>query len=229
MRKSKTIVVAFAGVVAIFAVCVGLNRYRDYQRACADRRATDCVRQYACIVGDGKTTVPAEKLAPVLAEMAALSGECSEDFDELLFNRRLDGAFLIGDYALAEKMMDDLKGKSKSWKEGAKAKIRAHAALARGDKAAAIGEFEVFCQALLQEEPDSSECDPCSGLEWPREALLAHNLKRMSELAAEIGDQDRSAKFISEARTYAKVALRKTENDPECQNALLDDFGSLVK
>jgi len=229
MGKAKTIVVAFAGAVAIFAVCAGLNRYRDYKRACADRRATDCIRQYASIVGDGKAAVPAEKLEPVLAEMAALSGECSEDFAELLFNRRLDGAFLIGDYSLAEKMMDDLKGKSKSWKEGAKAKVRAHAALARGDKAAAIGEFEKFCQALLQEDPDFSECDPSSGLEWSREALLARNLKRMGELAAEIGDKDRSEKFLFESRQYAKVALQKAEDDPVCQKVLFDDFGSLVK
>jgi len=229
MIKPKTIVVVFAGAVAIAAACVGLNRYRDYRRACADRRATECLRQYARIVGDGTTAVPAEKLAPVLAEMAALSGECSEDFAEALFARRLDGAFLTGDYSLAEKMMDDVPGQSQSWKEGAKAKVRAHAALARGDKAAAIGDFETFCQALLQEPPDFSECDPSSGLEWSREALLARNLKRMGELAAEIGDKDRSAKFLSEARTYAKIALQKAEDDPDCRQVLLDDFGSLVK
>jgi len=229
MSKTKTIVVAFAGAVVIAAACVGMNRYRNYKRACADRRATECLRQYARIVGDGTKAVPAEKLAPVLAEMAALSGECSEEFAESLFTRRLDGAFLVGDYALAEKMMDDIPEKSQSWKEGAKAKVRAHAALARGDKAAAIGEFEVFCQALLRERPDAFECDPSSGLEWSREALLARNLKRIGELAAEIGDKNRSEKFLSEARKYAKVALQKAEGDPECQQVLLDDFGSLVK
>jgi len=229
MSKTKTIVVVFAGAVAIAVACVGLNCYRNYKRACADRRATECLRQYARIVGDGMKAVPAEKLAPVLAEMSALSGECSEDFVELLFARRLDGAFLVGDYALAEKMMDDMKGRSRNWKEGAKAKIRAHAALVHGDKAAAIGEFEKFCQALLREDPGFSECDPSSGLEWSREALLARNLKRMSELAEEIGDKDRSEKFLSEARKYAKVALQKAEGDLDCQKVLLDDFGLLVK
>jgi len=229
MSKTKTIGVVLAGVVAIAVACVGLKCYHNYKRACADRRAAECLHKYARIVGDGTKAVPAEKLAPVLAEMSVLSGECSEDFVEALFSRRLDGAFLIGDYALAEKMMDDVKGKSQSWKDGAKAKVRAHAALARGDKAAAIGEFETFCQALLLEDPDFCECDPSSGIEWSREALLARNLKRMGELAAEIGDKDRSAKFLSEARKYAKVALQKAEDDPECHQILLDDFGSLVK
>lgn len=229
MSKAKPIVVAVAGVAVVAAVCVGLGRYRDYRRDCADKRVCECLREYDRIVGDGRKEVSADKLRPVLVEMLALSGSCSDMYLETLFDHRLDGAFLIGDYALAEKMMDDMPGKSANWKEGAKAKIRAHAALERGDKSAAIREFQAFCQTLLTGDPDSVECDPCSGIEWSHEGLLARNFKRMSELAAEIGDKDRASKFLEDARKYAKVALQKAEGDEAAKKAMLDDFGELAK
>lgn len=224
MNKTKAIAVAVVGALALAAVFFGLGRYRDYRRDCADRCADDCLRAYAKIVGDGRSRVPAETLVPVLKKMEELSGTCSDAVAEMLFARRLDGAFLAGDYAQAERMMDDLPEKSANWKAGAKAKIRAHAALERGDKAVAIGEFETFCKTLMQEPPDAVECDPYSGVEWSKEGLLARNLKRMAGLSAEIGDKARAEKFLSEARGYAEVALEKAKDDQESAAALRAEF-----
>jgi len=229
MSKTKIIVVTVMGALVLAVVYFGLGRYRDYRRNCADRCAAECLREYAKIIGNGQNRVSAETLGPTMKKMEELSETCSGAVAEMLFARRLDGAFLTGDYALAERMMDDLPEKSTNWKEGAKAKIRAHAALERGDKTAAIGEFETFCRTLLQEPPDAVEYDPCSGIEWSREGLLARNLTRMSGLAAETGDKVRAEKFMSDARSYAKTALKKAEGDSEAVAALSAEFAELLK
>jgi len=229
VSKVKIVVVVVLGLIALALAYVGFRCYRDYRRDRADKCAVECVRDYSRIVGDGRSPVPAKTLGPVLVKMTEISDKCSKPVAELLFSCRLDGAFLVGDYALAEKMMDAVPEKSASWKEGAKAKVRAHAALARGDKAAAIGEFEAFCQALLRESPDIVEYDPCTGMEWSREGLLARNLKRMSGLAADIGDKDRAARFLEESRRYAAIAFKKVEGDADKTSALAAELEPVAK
>lgn len=229
MKNSRLAAVAVLGTIAVGIACAGICYYRNYKRACADNRAADCMRAFAQMIGDGRGEVQKDALKPLLDEMDSLSGSCSDVVAESLFTRRLDGAFLLGDYAKAEKMMDDIPERSENWKAGAKAKIRAHAALERGDKAAAIGEFEVFCQTLLRENSDVGECDPCSGVEWSREGLLARNLMRMSALAAEIGDKGRSERYLAEARNNAKIALQKAAADADATAVLRNELGPLLK
>ena len=223
-RKVKTVLGAVGALVLAALAVYGWGRYRDYRRAEADKGAVQALREYDRIVGDGTKEIPAEKFRPLLERMNACEKHCSEDLAELLFARRMDGVFLLGDFAEAERMIDSLPKKSDNWKTGVKAKIRAHAALARGDKNAAIGEFETFCNSLLAERADLTECDPCTGIEWSREGILARNYRRMGKLAAEIGDLERSAKFAEAAKANYAVALEKANGDEDTIETLKADF-----
>ena len=153
----------------------------------------------------------------------------NDDMREQLFARRLDGAFIVGDYAKAELLMDELPGKSANWKSGAKAKIRAHAAQDKGDKATALKEYGVFLEAMRADASDVSEIDPYTGVEWTKEMIVARNLKRMAGLAADIGKADEAAKLLAEAKEVFKAALEKAKDDPEMKAAIEKDAGDLIK
>ena len=228
--KSKSLIVIPAAVLGSALVIWGGCTYREHLRDRADRRASELLRTYFKLASDGYPDEKAkEQLRPVIAEMGAVSERCRDRMKEALFPRRLDGAFLVGDYAIAEAMMDQIPDKSVNWREGAKAKIRAHAALEKGRKAVAIKEFLAFCDTQLKEDPESKEFDPHTGVEWTRDGVLAHNYKRISDLAGETGDAALRDKYLAEAKKYAKVAIEKAAGDPDSKAAMEKEFAALVK
>jgi len=229
MKMKKVIVLSVVLVLAGLS-WFGYKSYVRHVREAADKRAGVCLREYYSLVGDGYPSEEnCKKLAPLLVEMAELSKKTSAGVSESLFSRRLDGSFLINDFATAERLMDELPDKSENWKTGAKAKIRAHAALTKGDKATALKEFEAFCESQLKEDPDAREFDPYTGVEWPKEGVLGRNMKRMSGLAADTGDKAKSAKYLEEAKRYGKAAIEKVKDDPESKSAMEKEFSDILK
>lgn len=205
------------------AACVATTNF-------ADRVAMRLLREFFSVAGSG---IPGEKeraaLAPMLKLMEWASPFCSEAADEQMYARRLDGAFIVGDYDKAQSLMDGLKGYSDNWKAGAKAKIRAHAALEKGDKAAAVKEFGAFVQTVVADESDMEEVDPYTGVRWTKNGILARNYKRMAELSAETGDAAAAADYRAKAVEKFKEALKEADDDEEAAEVLKKDAGDLLK
>lgn len=232
MKTKIPIIVVVVLVVVAAGGIFGYRRYTDYLRDRADRQAAECLRAYFRVARDGSPDAAAcEELKKILVEMETVSQKCGLEIGKLLFDRRLDGAFLVGDYAKAEALIDELEGYTENWKAGAKAKIRAHAAEKAGDKATALKEFGVFVETLVKDEKMKDENDPCTGVAWTRNGLLARNKKRMSELAADIGQTDVAAKLRTEAKTHYLAAISEAEanNDADAKAELEKDAGDLIK
>ena len=220
------VVAAVIVAVGVYAVKSHLTKVRD----AADREGRLELTQFYKLAGNGYPDAKARtNLVALIEKMELTSKKCRDDMREQLFARRLDGAFIVGDYAKAELLMDELPGKSANWKAGAKAKIRAHAAQDKGDKATALKEYGVFLEAMRADASDVSEIDPYTGVEWTKEMIVARNLKRMAGLAADIGKADEAAKLLAEAKEVFKAALEKAKDDPEMKAAIEKDAGDLIK
>ena len=231
MKKNTVKKVVALAVIAVLALC-GYLWYGACVRNRADAAASDCLRRYYKAAGDGSPSAEGRAaLKGILAEMEAVSPKCSATMANALFERRLDGAFLIGDYARAEAMMDELKGYTENWKTGAKAKIRAHAALQKNDKATALKEFGIFVETLVKNDKMKDELDPLSGIAWTRNGLLARNKKRMAELAADIGQKAEALKLRAEAKAHYRAAIAEAEANGKlkAKAELEKDAGSLLK
>lgn len=232
MKTRTPLVVIIVLIVIAAGAIFGYRRYTDYVRDQADKQAAECLRIYFRAAGDGSPDVMAcEELKKVMVEMEAVAQKCNPDMAKLLFDRRLDGAFLVGDYAKAEALIDELVGYTENWKTGAKAKIRAHAALKAGDKATALKEFGAFVETLVKDETMKEENDPCTGVAWTKDGLLGRNKKRMSELAADIGQAEVAAKLRAEAKAHylAAIAEAESNNDIDAKAELEKDAGDLLK
>ncbi len=232
MKTRKPIVVIVVLVAIAAGAIFGYRKYADYVRNQADKRASECLQAYFRAAGDGSpNAVACEELKKVMTEMETVSQKCSPEMAKLLFDRRLDGAFLVGDYAKAVAMIDELTGYSENWKEGAKAKLRGHAAQMAGDKATALKEFGIFVETLVKDETMKDEIDPCTGVAWTKEGLLARNKKRMAELAADIGQKDVALKLRAEAKAHYLAAIAEAEasNDTEAKTELEKDAGDVLK
>lgn len=226
----KRIFVGIALVAAVAAAIYGINLYRAHVRNCADKAAAQQLRDFYRLVGNGYPDKEScAKIREVMVSMEETMKRCSEVTYEALFSRCLDGAFIVGDYEKAELLMDSLPGKTENWRKGAKAKIRAHAALERGDKAAAIPEFLAFLESIKAEPGEINEVDPYTGMEWTRDMIVAHNLKRLGELSADIGKADDAAKYAADAKAMFAKALADAKDDPEMQDAIMKCAGDLLK
>ena len=232
MKENTLVGIVLVVILVTVAAIFGYRRYTDRVRAEADKAGAQCLRTYYKEAGDGSPDVAAcEELRRVLAEMEEVSKKCSPDMARMLFERRLDGAFLIGEYEKAANLIDELPDYSETWKSGAKAKIRAHAALKNGDKATALEQFVVFVETLVKDENAKGEADPCTGITWTKNGLLARNKKRMSELAADIGNTNLSASLRAEAKAHYLAAIDEAEKntDPDAKAELEKDAGDLLK
>ena len=196
----------------------------------ADEKAKVQLRDFFKLVGDG---YPEDSKKPAIAElvreMTKTSKWCSPAMEEDLFARRLDGAFLVGDYAECERMMDQFTDKSESWRKGAKAKIRAHAALDAGDKATAIKEFQEFVDIILVTDEDVDEIDPYTGTEWTREMIVARNYKRLAQLSEEIGRADGAAAYRAKAAEMFKTAYEMALENPDMKATIEKEAGDLLQ
>lgn len=228
--KANTLVKVVVFVAIVAAAVYGVIYTKGVMRARAEKQASVCLRQYYKAVGKGQPDAAAqEQIAKLLPEMEALTPKCGENVRESLITCRLDGAFLIGDYAKAESMMDIVPGKSPEWKQAAKAKVRAHAAQVKGDKATAAAEYLKFVELILADKAEMLEVDPYTGAEWTKDGVVARNYLRISQLLSDVGRKDEAAKYRAEAKKYFDEARKHCADDAESKKALEEACADLLK
>lgn len=208
----KLIVVA--AVIAAFAGGVFLyNWYVERQLDKADNEGYASVQTFFSLIGNGlpdKSQYPA--ISAEIAKMAEISTRCREDVRQLLLLRRMDGAFIVGDFEGAEKLMDEYTERSEVWRNGAKAKIRAHAAIVKGDNRKAVVELESFVKMVIDEPGMDVELDPSTNEEWSREMIVAKNYFRLALLASAY-DKKAAEGYAAKAREYVEKARKFADGD----------------
>ena len=232
------VVVGVAAAVLTYPVCNGPRGRRvsvlrlgwnKWVVEPADAKAKMQLREFFKLVGDGypeDSKKPA--ISALIAEMAKTARWCGPAMAEDLFVRRLDGAFLVGDYDLCQRMMDEFTDKTESWRKGAKAKLRAHAALDAGDKETAIKEFNEFVETLLVTDEEVDEVDPYTGTEWTREMIAARNYKRIAELCDDVGRAEDAAAYRAKAVEMFKAAYEIAIENPDMKATIEKEAGDLL-
>ena len=221
MNKTIKSIIALAIIAA--GVVFGLW-FKDFRLDRADRKAVEAIREHYNILTTTKDDAAlAEKMRGHLTVMQDAFGRCRERLRASLIDCMIDESFLCGDFAGAIEYVDQVSGRTQAWKDGVKAKLNAHAALAINDKATAIEGFLGFCKAVAGDMEFVVEVDPQTEVEWTKSMVLAHNYRRLSKLADEIGDKARSAEFLKEAKALAVKAVEEAEVNPEeCRKILAD-------
>lgn len=232
MKINKGLVVSAVLVGVAIGAYLGITRHMEALRHQADERSKVVLREYYAAAENGAPSAEGKaKLVGVLSEMAELCKRCSPAEKKLLVERRMDGAFILGDFDTAIALVDELTGYTENWKVGVKAKIRAHVATLKGDKAAAFAAFADYT-ATLEKEPDNmEEFDPYNKVNWTKQGLLGRNKKRLAALAEELGNKEDAAKLRKEAAEYYKAALVRADEDGEddTRKVLEKDAGDLLK
>ena len=232
MKINKGLVVFAVLVGVAIGTYMGINRHLETLRHQADARSKTIRSEYYAAAENGSPSDAGKaKLKEVLAEMAELCKWCSPTEKQLLVERRMDGAFMLGDFDTAIALVDELAGYNENWKTGVKAKIRAHVATLKGDKAAAFAAFADYTASLEKEPDNMEEFDPYNKVNWTKQGLLGRNKKRLAALAEELGNKEDAAKLRKEATEYYKAALVRADEDGEkdTREVLEKDAGDLLK
>lgn len=182
--------------------------------------------QFIRFAGDGAgRAADAPRLKDLLAfsddllKRAVLSASAAASLRE----RRLDGFFLVGDYAGAIALLEGggIANRSPAWCKGTAAKLRAHQALDGGDKKEAIRQFLAFGEFMLSDEQkDFEDCDPTTGLLYSRDWVVARNFLRCANLSKETGDAAAANKYRNLAKTHFATAREKAKDDRKSLEAL---------
>ncbi len=232
MKINKALIVSAVLVGVAIGTYMGINSHLETLRRQADERSKVVLREYYAAAENGAPSEEGKtKLVGILAEMAELCKRCSPGEKKLLVERRMDGAFILGDFDTAIALVDELTGYTDNWKVGVKAKIRAHVATLKGNKAAAFAAFSDYT-ATLEKEPDNmEEFDPYNKVNWTKQGLLGRNKKRLAALADELGNKEAAAKLRQEATEAYKAALVRADEDGESdtREVLEKDAGDLLK
>jgi len=228
MKTKVVVYLTLAAILALLGIFGGIKIHEAMVRR-ADAKARVLLVQYFKIA-DKQQIGAAEKanLTTILAQLEELDGRCSKELGELLHTRLIDGAFLVGDYEKAVRLITDVSDKPDTWKAGVAAKVRAHAALEKGDKREAVIQFEIFCSAIEADPEYKGDMDPQTCVEWSKEGLLARNYLRIADLYRELGDAAKAAAFREKAKPLARKALEAAV-DELTRKALEAAFTDLLK
>lgn len=182
--------------------------------------------QFIRFAGDGGAK-PADvaRLKALLAFSARLlaRGVLSEPAADALRERRLDGFFLSGDFdgAIACLEGEGVPKRSPGWCKGTAAKLRAHKAMAAGDKKEAVRQLLVFGDFMLSDEQkDFEDCDPTTGIVYSREWVVARNYARCAKMTRELGDAAQADAYLADAKRYFATAHGKAKDDRKSLDAL---------
>ncbi len=139
----------------------------------------------------------------------------------------LDGAFIVNNFDLAVKMLEDgIPGKDKMWHSMSLSKVKAHRAMAQNDPRAAVRYFRDFMNAWIDSQQEE-EFDPTSGIAYSKEWILGRNANRIAKILDGIPDQAEADKARAEAKAYYKTAVEKAKNDAEATRLLKEETKDL--
>ena len=134
---------------------------------------------------------------------------------ESLRERRLDGFFLVDDFDGAIRELDQgLPGRTPEWCTSTVAKLRAHKAMATGQRQEAIKQLNIFIDYMLSDVmKDFEDSDPANGVVYSREWVAAKNYMRCATLSGDDGDAKAKADYTEKAKPLYKIALEKVKDD----------------
>ena len=116
----------------------------------------------------------------------------------------LDAAFMLEDWDEALRLLEEgIPDRDASWHDMAKTKIRAHKALAAGDRAEAVRLFEAFVERL----PDEDQPDPVTGIVHSRLLVTADNKARIGDIWRDGGETGNALAAYAEAAQFYEKAL----------------------
>jgi len=119
----------------------------------------------------------------------------------------LDAGFRIEAYDRLESLLaEGIPGNDPAWHETMLNKVRAHAALKRGDTDEAIRRFRAFMTAI-EAQPDAGHRDPVTDERITKEMILGYNAKRIAGLLEQAGRAAEAAAARQEAIRYYQKAL----------------------
>ena len=182
--------------------------------------------QFIRFAGDGGAK-PAD--AARLKELLAFSDRLlkrnvlSEPAANALRERRLDGFFLSGDFdgAIAYLEGEGVPKRSPGWCRGTAAKLRAHKAMAAGDKKEAVKQLLAFGAFMLSDEQkDFEDCDPTTGIVYSRDWVVARNYMRCAKMTRELGDAAQADAYLAEAKRFFATAHEKAKDDQKSLDTL---------
>lgn len=135
----------------------------------------------------------------------AIRAQLDDPADRALFSAYdLDAAFMMEDWDEALRLLDaGVPDRDAAWHEMARIKIRAHKALAAGDRPEAVRLFEAFVARL----PDEDQPDPVSGVIHSRLLVTADNKARIGDIWRDDGETDKALAAYAEAAKLYDRAL----------------------
>ncbi len=164
-----------------------------------------------------ETPVPAVEVAIAFAR--DLLGRVDSDLDRAqVVGVILDGGFRTENYSLLEMLLQEgVPGHDAVWHETMLNKVRAHAALQRGDTEEAVRRFRAFMK-VIEAQDDGGHRDPVTDERVTREMILGYNAKRIAGLLEKAGRIEEAAEARREAVRYYRKALEEFKpEDPEYQ------------
>ena len=178
---------------------------------------------------DTPSSASVKYLKDLLVFTGKLLPRLSESAQETLQDRRLDAFFLTGDFDGALALLDKgLPSHSPGWCKGTAAKLRYHRLLETGKKREALQQLLLFIDFMLSDEQkDFEDCDPTTGIIYSREWVIAKNYVRCWELARDLKDAAKAAKYLAEAKKLYATALEKAKDDPKALAELKKEMQAL--
>jgi len=126
----------------------------------------------------------------------------------------VDGTFVTQDYERSVKLLEEgIPERSAEWHAMALNKVRAHIALKAGRNEEAIQRFRDFMKTV--EKWEKPEQDPSTGILYTREMTLGRNAKRIAEILESMGEKEKAAAAVKEARAYFETALKDPQIDTQ--------------
>ena len=143
----------------------------------------------------------------------AIRAQLADPAERALFSAYdLDAAFVLEDWDEALRLLEEgVPDRDAAWHEMAKTKIRAHKALAAGDRAEAVRLFEAFVERL----PDEDQPDPVSGVVHSRLLVTADNKARIGDIWRDGGETAKALAAYAEAAKFYDRALEANKAGTE--------------
>jgi len=151
----------------------------------------------------------------------------NEETVKTLKTMRLDGAFVLEDFDLAESYLEaGVPGRDASWHTMALCKVKAHRALKANKPREAVEHFRMF-MTCLGDLAEADTYDPTTGVQHTPDMLRGRNALRIAEILATIPDAEAAAAARAEAAAYYKKALESVTS-AESREAVRKEAGNLL-
>ena len=169
-------------------------------------------------------TAVLKQLIPIANQLLVGS---DEETVKTIKTLRLDGAFVLEDYDLAESYLEaGVPGRDAPWHTMALCKVKAHRALKANKPREAVEHFRMF-MTCLGGLTEADTYDPTTGVQHTPDMLRGRNALRIAEILATIPDAEAAATARAEAAAYYKKALESVTS-AESRDAIHKEAGNLL-